>query len=238
MIADVVRSTRGRRAVVGGSMVLSLVLFGSPRADAATEVVEVEGSAFGIAADLNLVVIPRTPSVELPPEGGGPITDSVANFGSGPALLEIDLLEVATQGALGPSGFARSSATLTDFNFQLIGAELIEVECESGLAGPTGTTTLADVVTSPDLTIPDLTPEPNTEIPVPNIGTVTLNRQVVSGDRIEVTGIVIELENALNLDGTIEVGQAVCGVSTADVPEDGEAPAGETPIAAEPSFTG
>ena len=260
-----------RRTVAGVLAVVGLLALGAPDAGAAVEVVEVEGSAFGILIDVEApepvpspppsadeaaptaqqgeatpaqipIVLGPVPTVTLPPEGGGPITDSFAGFDFGAeanATFRGDLMEVSTEGALGPDGFARSSATVADFIVGeiIVRAALVDVGCESTATGPTGSTALASLdIPTAGINDEDLSPDPNTVIPleIQNVqfGQVTLNRQVVDGNRIEVTGMMIELTDAF-ITGTIEVGQAVCGVTTAEIPE-----AAEGPIAAEPSFAG
>ena len=245
------------RALVGSLGVLCLLTLAVPDAGAAVEVVEVEGSAFalfvqgetpdpvpsppaaltpanGEATPQAVLAFGPAPFVELPPEGGGPITDSFANVNLALGLLTSGIGEASTEGSLGPDGTVASSASLADLDIAegTASASLISAECTSGLDGPDGSSSIVEgqIDGNP---LP-ASPDPNTVIDLGPLGSITLNRQVVDGDRIEVTAIAVEL-TAFEFTGTLEIAQAVCGVTTADIPEE---PAAEGPIAAEPVFTG
>ncbi len=159
----------------------------------------------GIAADgdvgaLALVqfVTGPEPTVTLPPEGGGPFTDSLAQFLVNNPDEPFPLagpISVSTQGAIGPEGFATSTATLEDVGVDdegsPIDADLIDVECRSDLAGgPVGSTRFVNGVLAvePPEDIEEL-PAPNTvllddEIEIPlGSGVVTVVSRVVANEQ-------------------------------------------------------
>lgn len=147
------------------------------------------------------------PEVTLPPEGGGPFTDSLPSSGFG-APVDAQLtgpLAVSTEGALGPAGYAASTASIEEVNGEefadlVFSADLVEVECRSDLpGGPTGSTRFVDGIDFFDDPLPEL-PEPNTvlvdevlEIPLgAGVLRATLqlvgNEQTVGANDITVVG--------------------------------------------------
>jgi hypothetical protein len=195
------------------------------------------------------------PEVTLPPTGGGPFTDSLPS-------IELDIIEetvtlagpldVVTEGALGPGGFAASAARVEEVNMaEVLGlffiADLIETECSADLAsGPTGSTRIVNGLTPVD-PLPE-NPAPNTvavdfeEENNVGSGTVTtrvllvLNEQVGGPNDITVNGARLEFfqqfvpanggETAtFTFDET--VAQARCGLVS-----------GPVAVAVEPTFTG
>ena len=185
------------------------------------------------------------PEVVLPPEGGGPITDSltdvVLDF---PEPFEDGFVEsfvVSTEGALGAAGFARSSSETGNADVGGIFASSITSECEATSAGRTGSSELLDLVIN-DTDLGDLTPEPNTVLDsddIPGLGddiTLTLNAQeTIDADGVEtlvVTGLRIDAAEGGTSpsDGIMEISQSTCGVLAAAQPA--------APVAVTPAFTG
>jgi hypothetical protein len=207
------------------------------------------------------------PEVELPAEGGGPFTDSLATF-------EVDggqiagLAEVSTEGELGTSGFAASSATLAELDvLGILGAELVSTECSADLDETVGSTSLLNaggIISGafPDDPAPN-TPSPfntNTTIPVGIDGTTitveyqtTLNEQVSDGTELIVNGLHVFLSIRVDPEGAgvgdpelvlLEVegiaSQSRCGVVEADIPPDPGPvdPTPSGPVPGSPSFAG
>ena len=247
----------------------------SQEADA--EVVEVRGSAFGFFADLQLdfdtgpnaaaggqsllgasgtgteggspqqFSFGPEPEVVLPPEGGGPFTDSLTNEvidvpDPAPDGL-IDSSEVSTEGALGADGFVRSSSVTTGFNVGGVVATSLASECESTPAGTSGSAEILGIVFSEEgaQDFPD--PAPNTVLTdddIPSLGsdiTITLNAQ----ETVDIDGVPTLVVTAVRVDaapggdspsdGVLEIGQSACGVLAATA-----TPA--TPVPVAPAFTG
>ena len=109
------------------------------------------------------------PAVALPATGGGPFTDSVPNVDLvGDSFTDeiSGAATVSTEGALGTTGFARSAATVADYNLPmefeelLFVADAVEVEWRSDLpGGPVGATRFVDA---------DTFDGPMEELPAPN----------------------------------------------------------------------
>ncbi|MGH9026617.1 MAG: hypothetical protein ACRDWD_10980 [Acidimicrobiia bacterium] len=187
------------------------------------------------------------PTVTLPPEGGGPFTDSVpgVDLAVGPVSIEISGgIDVLTEGAIGRGGFSTSSSRVTSFNpgeFKtlLFAADLLETECSADIAsGPRGSTRFT-AGESLDGDIPDL-PAPNTVLLdeskevssgggsilidlflVANEQTLTPNSITVSGAR---GAALIELRDAQdNVIATISLNEVVsqshCDIVLAPVVE-------------------
>jgi hypothetical protein len=181
-----------------------------------------------------------TPEVTLPPEGGGPFTDSAPSSSFGPPVDEqlTGPLNVSTEGALGPAGFAASTAVIEDVNGDefsdlVFDADLVEVQCRSDLpGGPTGSTRIVNGIDVNDDPVPEL-PAPNTllvdevlETPVGGgILRITLrlvvNEQTVGANDITVVGarafalLEFEMEGQDPEFGTqtdTVIGETQCGV--------------------------
>ena len=125
---------------------------------------------------------PQAPvgAVHLPPEGGGPYTNSVAGLDL-PGLLSTGLLEVRTAGQRSGAGaFVESSATQAS---AAVGSDLALLQtgnsqCHSSAAGSMGSAPLARLQLGGQ-TLVDLTPAPNTVLAIPG-GLLVLNEQVVT----------------------------------------------------------
>jgi hypothetical protein len=179
----------------------------------------VGGGAFGASVNVQPVVGPSVaygpaPSVTLPPTGGGPFTANLASV-TFPGLLETKAQSVSTQGALGPSGFATSSAQTATVSAAggAVKASLVGTSCRIDSAGTiTGTTSFGGLTV---LGTPvSGSPPPNTPVPLPGVGTLTLNEQTSTvgpgGLRsITVNGIHLRLAGTLG-SGDIIVSQSRC----------------------------
>jgi hypothetical protein len=213
---------RGRHpcALVAVLLLLSAAVLGLANgAAAAGSVGLVGGGAFVAQVNVQPVVGPAvtfgpTPSVTLPSTGGGPFTASLASIAL-PGLLETKAGSVSTQGAFGPSGFVTSSAQVATLSAAggAVKASLVGTSCRIDSAGnTTGTTNFASLTV---LGIPaSASPPPNTTVPLPGVGTLTLNEQTSTvgpgGLRsITVNAIHLHLAGAL-ANGDIIVSQSRC----------------------------
>ncbi len=231
---------------------------------AAADVTDVGGSgAFGVSVSATVPVAPAVqvgpvPSVDLP-AGGGNVSDQLASVDASP-VLEAGLLQVSSQGGnLGThQGFATSQASVADVEVvknavegdPLLAAGLITAQCTSNGDGSVGQSSLlnAEVAGNP---IP-VNPPANTTIPVPGIGTVVLNEQIVTntpGVETKITVNAVHITNAGPITGDVIISQARCRAAGPNVlggPLGGPGgaggpggPAGPTaPVSAAPRFTG
>jgi hypothetical protein len=206
--------------------------------------------------------------VELPSNGGGPFTESVASVDV-LGIVTTGLLETTTEGGnLGShQGFATSEAIVADPTVlgalsgllggsPLLTADAIEARCISNGDGSTGETTLANASLA-GFGILDINPAPNTTLDVLGLVTVTLNEQIVTnvpGQETTITVNAVHISvNVLGLiSGDVIISQARCGAFGPDVlippepptttttgPGGPGGPGGPaTPIAAAPRFTG
>jgi nuclear receptor co-repressor 1 len=200
-----------------GALALALGALGylAPAASA-DDTITVDGGASGVSAGVNLGIItvnvPPTPSVSLPP-GGGNSTNSLANVNV-PGVVSTGVLNVGTQGATGPGGFASSTASVADPN--VLGgtatALLVQSECLSDQSGSTGSSTLvgANILGTPLLNIQ---PPANTTLGIPGVVTVTLNGQSGSttADATDLTVRALEVNVLQGLSvGDVVVSESAC----------------------------
>ena len=137
------------------------------------------------------------PEVVLPPEGGGPFTDSLAALDltiDGTTVPIVGALEVLTEGALGEQGNAHSSAVLTDVSpegsnelFAVV-ADSITVDCSADLGAVVGTTTILGGEAG----------DPIPESPAPNTILLDANETIsVPGGSISLSAFVIANEQTV-----------------------------------------
>ena len=183
------------RWVVGLST--GMFLLGSMIAAAQAEN-SVSGEAFGVSANVGLVVIPRTPDVVLPP-GGGMVESEVLGV-SVPGTVRSDTLRVTTSGAIGAStASAQSSATVeaVDVAGGRVTAKLVVAMASSTANGATATSTAEGStlvgLTVNGLPLGDVSPPPNTTIDVPGVGSVILNQQIPGGDGVHTTALTVNM---------------------------------------------
>lgn len=221
------RLTRGngRRASRGLAVLALIPTFGLVLATAAVaDVTAVTGSAYGESVNVTtlvgrLVTSGPAPTVTLPAGGSAtPVTASLASVNV--AVLTTGVLNVSTQGTAGPSGSVTSSATVANPAVGLgllnvLSATVVGSSCTSNEAGSTGTTTLAGLKL---LGLPaTVATAPNTTVNVLGVGILHVNEQILTGSGAS-TGITV---NALRLEinagalgnGSIIIGQSVCGVT-------------------------
>jgi hypothetical protein len=197
----------------------AMVVLGSAAGASAGTVGFVGGGAFVAKVNVQPVVGPAVTlgpisSVTLPPTGGGPFTASVASFAA-PGLLEARLGSASTQGALGSTGFATSSARLVTISAGggAVKASLLASSCRVDSAGTTtGTSSFAGLSI---LGVPvSVSPPPNTTVTLVGVGTLILNEQSTTvgpgGIRsITVNALHLHLAGALG-SGDIIISQSRC----------------------------
>ncbi|HVL50183.1 MAG TPA: choice-of-anchor P family protein, partial [Actinomycetota bacterium] len=137
---------------------------------ASADVTSVSGGAYGASITSSLLgtVLPPTPSVTLPPGGGGPFTATALPIVI-PGVLSVAVLDVLTEGGnLGAhEGFAHSEADVADVVVgSLLGPNLqiqaVHSECLSNGDGSSGLTRLVGVAGAAGF--PEL-PAPNSVVP-------------------------------------------------------------------------
>ncbi len=222
------RIARFRLATVAVTAVVLVMMLASP---AAADVNFTRGGAFGEEVDIVLAGIAvtsgPTPVVALPAngQGGGPFTDNLAEVDLPDALLA-QVLQVSTEGALGPAGFVESSADVANVRIgpedaPAVEATAVHSECRSESTGSTGTASLASLEIGGEGGA--LEPPPNTVIPIPG-GEVRLNEQITSSQRgteegntsITVNAIHVVFDNPL-VTGDIIISQSRCEVQGPNV---------------------
>ncbi|MFF5991103.1 choice-of-anchor P family protein [Prauserella flavalba] len=187
-----------RRLAVAGVGALSAVLTAgvllAPTASAAGG----ENSAFAISAD-GLLKISQTPYVD---DTNGATEESVVSLDVPQNLLSLGVLN-----ARAGDGYAKSSIAdlrvslnaLPDLGLglsqPLVAAEAIEASCEDGVASSSvAGASVAGIAL-------DVAAPANTEIAVPGLASVTLNKQVTNDDgSTTVTAIAIKVNNLQSLD--------------------------------------
>lgn len=186
----------------------------------------VSGEAFGVSVNVSGpliptgVVIPRTPDVILPPDGGM-VEDQVLTV-SVPGILVSRTLTVMTSGAIGANtASAQSSATVEQLDIRngLVTARLVVAMASSTANGSTATSN-AEGSTLVGLTVNgtalgDITPAPNTTIPIPGVGSVILNEQLPSGDGVHSTALTVNMIHVV-LNGTLN-GDIIVASAHSDV---------------------
>ena len=183
------------------------------------------GGAFGESVDVTLagtdINSGPTPVVTLPPTGGGPFTDNLAQVDLPDALLA-QVLQVSTEGALGPAGFVESSADVANVRIgpaasPVLEATAVHSECRADSLGSTGTASLASLEIGGEGGA--LEPPPNTVIPVPGVGEIRLNEQISSSTRGEEEGVTNITVNAIHVvfDGPLGTGDIIISQSRCEV---------------------
>jgi hypothetical protein len=226
-------------------------------------VTEVIGAADGLSSALDVQVgmssgglnLPATPSVTLPPEGGsvsdeaGPIvliTGAVVTV-----ALRATTAAVSAEGELGPAGFASAETTVEELTLDiaselvglsLVSADAVSATCSADLDGVSASTTLVGATIFGEAIETD--PEPNTEIAIGGEGatiTGTLNQQIENADgSLSVSALVLDVDVEItisdvnvDIEGTLAIGPATCGVVEGLLPD-----VVPEPLLTEPRFTG
>lgn len=194
---------------------------------AAANVNDLSGAgAFGVSVNasvpgLGSVTAGPIPSVDLP-GGGGNVSTSAASV-SAPPVVTAGVLNVSSQGAnLGShAGFSTSTAQVANAALlsNALTAQLITATCTSNGDGSTGSSTLVGASAGGNPL--DVSPPPNTTIPVGTIGTIVLNEQIVTNTpgvetKITVNAIHVTL-NVAGITGDVIISQARCRAAGPDV---------------------
>jgi hypothetical protein len=201
----------------------------------------VSGEAFGVSASVGPVagvgpvVVPKTPDVVLPPDGGM-VQNEVLSL-SVPGTVASDTLQVITSGAIGAStASAQSSATVEQLNVLngLVTAKLVVAMASSTGNGTTATSTAAGStlvgLTVNGVSLGDITPAPNTTIDIPGVGSVILNEEIFAGDGVETTALTVNMIHVVlsgAVAGDIIVASAHSDVAFAPAPTPSPSPDAE-----------
>ena len=238
MARNDLRTGRVSRGLLRGGIagvLATMVLAATTTMPASAEVTAVDGGAFGVQVGVTLVgvdtTLVATPTVSLPPTGGGPLTNSLASV-SLPGVLSAGVLNTSTQGGNlnSHAGFATSTASVANVNVlaNLVSADVVSSTCTSNGDGSTGSTTLtgAHVAGIGNLVV---SPTPNTTISLAGVADITLNEQtrtdtVGSISTITVTAIHVHLNGVL-AGGDVYIARSRCQVTGPDVLTE-EPPAG------------
>ena len=173
----------------------------------------VSGGAFGISANVNALLAPvsvgAVPSVSLPPEGGGPYSESLlsANLAG---LASVQGAKVSTEGNSG-IGSAKSSASTAHVSIAgVVTASLARSSCSATRDGAEGASSIDGLVVA-GIPISTVDIGPNTSVTLP-VGKVILNeQQQTSGSQIVVNAVHVTL-NAPLVSGDVVIAQSRCAV--------------------------
>ncbi len=172
----------------------------------------VSGEAFGVSVKASVngaeVTVGPTPHVVLPPDGGM-VSDRLVRIAV-PNAATSSTLEVVTTGSIGPAtATAQSSATVEQANLLngVVRAEAVVAMSTSTANGSTATSTGEGstlIGLSINGTPVDVTPPPNTTIPIPG-GAVILNEQIFEGDGVHTRALTVNMIHVVLKDpfGTI-----------------------------------
>jgi hypothetical protein len=178
------RNMKGRAlAVVLTAVLCAGIAMAAP---APADVDDLSGAgAFGVSVNATVtggpaVTVGPTPSVVLP-GGGGNVSDTLASVNASP-VLTTSVLNVSSEGGdLGShAGFSTSSAEVNETNLLdgRLTARVITATCNSNGDGSTGSASLVDAEAGGNAL--DVSPPPNTTIPLGMIGSIVLNEQIVT----------------------------------------------------------
>lgn len=212
-------------AVLGAGAAIAGFAIVGPSADA--ELVTVDGLATGIEGEVTypaeevdgdpiVETIEPTPNVLLPAEGTpeDEAVEDIVGFFQIEDVLDVQGMVVGTQGSLGDSEFrgAVFSDTTIDNLFvrDVIQADTIRSGCALHEGGLSALSVDFEEVTI-DGTEIEASPDPNTEIEVPDFGTVFLNVQEEAEDHVEVTAMQIDFEVEAGPSGVLRIGISECG---------------------------
>jgi hypothetical protein len=214
---------RLRKSHLSAACVAAIASMAVFTSSALADVDKVLGHAEGLSAQINPAVGPDITLGPLavvdmvsPPGGTGPFTDSVATANI-PNVLSAGIINARTEGGnLGShAGFATSSASVADLRVgpatsPAITATLIASKCTSNGDGSTGSSTLTNVRVLGVLVA--VNPAPNTVIPIPGVGSVTLNEQVRPTNGPGDTSIIVQAIH-VRLNGVLGTGDIVVAES-------------------------
>lgn len=182
----------------------------------------VSGNAFGVSANITGVgSVGPDPSVVLP--AGGGTTEAHLLALDAPDILNTGSLTAQSTGSIGALvATASSQVGVEQANLVngLVTADLVVAMASCTGNGTTATcssvgTTILNLVVN-GVPVGNITPGPNTVIPIPGIGTLTLNEQTTGGDNVASASLTVNLIH-LNLDGTLGTGDLIVASAHADV---------------------
>lgn len=221
------KSSTGRLASRGLAVVGMVATFGLVLATAAyADVTTVNGSAFGESVTVTTALGVNAnsgpmPTVTLPAAGSATaLTNTLASVTS--PVLRTGVLNVSTQGTLGPSGSVTSSASVANPNVgipvlapNVLTATAVSSTCTSNETGSTGSATIAGLTVAG--IAGTIATTPNTTVTIAGVGTLHVNEQIVTGTAPSTAITVNALRLVINAGplggGEIIIGQSVCGVT-------------------------
>jgi hypothetical protein len=143
------RPSRYRLGAAVGAWIFAVLASATP---AFADVSAVSGGAFGESINVTRTgetqqVSGPTPQVLLPSNGGGPFTNSLTTTSVG-HVATVGRMDVSTQGSLGATGSAASSASITNLSAfdGLVTIQSLSSRCESDSNGSTGSSTISGLV--------------------------------------------------------------------------------------------
>ena len=192
----------------------------------------VSGSAYGESVNVsqllglvNLTSGPIPTPVVLAANGSSstPASPESALSASVPGLLSVGILNADTQGDFAGTPAAlvgsHSSASVANVNIgppgpPVIHADAVSSSCASSASGSTGTASVVNLAIA-GMSVINGTIPANSQIPLPGIGTITLDEQTTSsspaGSEITVNALHVALDGALG-KGDIIISQSHCDV--------------------------
>jgi hypothetical protein len=223
-------------ALVLGTTVGSLALFGSGPATAASGPDAVSGSAFGASISLaGSNIVPPTPTVTLPSSGAAQSaslitipTNPVLSAGVATVTTSATNATLATEVVNSSSDIANpallnSIAGLPTGITSVLSADAIHSVCTSSATGSTGGTTVLNLVIG-GVPIPvstALNQVPTIPAPLSTLLSIEINKQVINNSPgatgITVDGLVITLLSPLAGGAVITLAQSVCGATGPDI---------------------
>lgn len=189
----------------------------------------VGGEACGIHVDLDPLHIGPEPHVVLPPDGGT-ATVTVLDLDL-PGTITNDVLTVTTTGSTTATSADVTSTSTIDATSVLSGlvsaSEVVTTatsQCDAMGASSSGAGSHISNLIVGGIALGNVTPAPNTVIPIPGVATVVLNEQTRSGDGVRTSGLsvnMIHIYLSAPLAGDIIIG---CASSVVDCDPDAPSP--------------
>jgi hypothetical protein len=169
---------------------------------------DASGAGATVTTPITNVVLPPTPRVVLPP--GGSV--SVGSLGV-PGVLSTGILNAASN-ATSASGVA-SSASVAGVSalpgVAPLTADLISSSCAGDSSGSSGTSSITNgSFAGTPLAV---SPNPNSTVAVPPLGSVVLNEQKRSGSAIQVTAVHATVNTPLGVSADIPLATSTCDPS-------------------------
>jgi hypothetical protein len=193
LVAGVVMATAGPAAAAGGP-----------------------NTSDGAAATGLITIAPVAPASST-----GTTSNQLANVNLGGGLLQAGLITDTADATGSTSTIASPTLDLTALVTLTAGTITSSCSIDTNTGAASGTsgitngtiTALGGLLTGPINLAANAAP--NTTVSVPGVATITLNRQVVTGDTLEVDALYVSL---LGTTQTLTVGTSVCAGTTAPAP--------------------